>query len=381
MAGVARSILQVLEPPEGGVPRTVMWLAPGLLRRGWDVHVATRPDSSIRAGLEAAGVPVHLLPIAPGSRGGVAALRALRSLDAGGGFDLVHAHSSWAGAAARIALPQAQRIAYSPHCFAFLGGFSRAQRAIAWSTEQALVARTSRFALTGAWEAGVARRMLRGTRGRVRVLPGSPPPLSGAPPDPALRAFAAGEPLAGFVAALRAQKDPLALVRAAASLIAAGRLPGKMAIVGNGPLRDDVARAIERAGIGDRVRLFAFAGESEPYLRALDLVVLPSLWEAYPLVLLEAFACGTPVLATAVGGVAEMLEEGRAGGLVAPGDPRALAEALAAALLDAPRRSAWAQAGSERLAAHHGVERMLDAAEAIYEDMLRTASGRAPDAP
>ena len=358
-----------------------MWLAPGLLRRGWDVHVATRPDSSIRAGLEAAGVAVHLLPIAPGSRGGVPAIRALRALDRRAGFDLVHAHSSWAGAAARLALPAARRIAYSPHCFAFLGGFSRAERAIAWSTEQALVARTGRFALTGAWEADVARRLLRGTGGRVRVLPGSPPPLAGAPPDPALRAFAGGELLTGFVAALRAQKDPLALVRAAAALIAADRLPGKVAIVGNGPLRDEVASAIERAGIGDRVRLFPFAGESEPYLRALDLVVLPSLWEAYPLVLLEAFACGTPVLATAVGGVAEMLEGGRAGGLVAPAEPGALADALAAALHDAQARSAWARAGSERLAAHHGVEHMLDAAEAIYADMLPTRPPRAADAP
>ncbi len=380
MAGAGRSILQVLEPPEGGVPRTVMWLAPGLLRRGWDVQVATRPESSIRAGLEAGGVPVHLLPIAPGARGGVGAIGALRSLDRRGGFDLVHAHSSWAGAAARIALPAAHRIVYSPHCFAFVGGFSRAQRAIAWSTEQALVARTHRFALTGAWEADVARRLLRGTRGRVRLLPGSPPPLAGMPADPALREFAGGAPLAGFVAALRPQKDPLALVRAAASLAAAGRLPGKIAIVGNGPLRDEVARAIEHAGIGDRVRLFAFAGESEPYLRALDLVVLPSLWEAYPLLLLEAFACGTPVLATAVGGVAEMLEDGRAGGLIAPGDPPALAEALVSALLDAEARAAWARAGSERLIAHHGVERMLDAAEALYEDMLRTSRNRAPDA-
>ena len=140
------------------------------------------------------------------------------------------------------------------------------------------------------------------------------------------------------MAALRPQKDPLALVEAAATLIAADRLPGRVAIVGNGPLHDDVEQAIERAGIGDRVRLFAFGGESEPYLRALDLVVLPSLWEAYPLVLLEAFACGTPVLASAVGGVAEMLEGGRAGGLVAPGDRAALAEALAAALHDAPAR-------------------------------------------
>jgi glycosyltransferase involved in cell wall biosynthesis len=213
-----------------------------------------------------------------------------------------------------------------------------------------------------------------------RLLPGSPPPLAGAPPDPALRAFAAGEPLTGFVAALRAQKDPLALVAAAASLIAAGRLPGKVAIVGNGPMKDDVEQAIARAGIGDRVRLFAFAGESEPYLRALDLVVLPSLWEAYPLVLLEAFACGTPVLATAVGGVPEMLEAGRAGGLVAPGDPPALAAALVSALHDAQARAAWARAGSERLAAHHGVEHMLAAAEAIYADMLGAAPPRGADA-
>ncbi len=361
-----------MEPVEGGVPRYVAWLSAALRDRGWPVHVAARRDTRVRDELDAAGVVLHDLELPETGRASATTLRALRALDAREGFAIVHAHSSWAGVAVRTALPRARRrVVYSPHCPAFLSDLSRPVRLASRAVEQALVTRTARIAAVGPWEADAVAAALAGARGRMRTIPAGPPPPAGAAPDPRLTAFADGAPLAGFVAALRPQKDPVALVSAAAELAATGRLDGRVAIVGDGPLAGAVDAAIAAAGLGDRVRRFDFGGDSEQHLRALDLMVLPSRWEAYPLAILEAFACGVPVVATDTGGVRDMLDGGRAGGLVAPGDPGALAAVVGDALADAGRRARWATAGAERLRARHRPEQMIDAAEAVYAELQR----------
>ena len=144
-----------------------------------------------------------------------------------------------------------------------------------------------------------------------------------------------GEPLAGLISVLRPQKDPLLAVRAAARLE-----PGRdrLAIVGNGELAEAVRSEIERLGVGERVRWFPFEGGVGRYLAALDVFVLPSAWEAFPISLLEAMACAVPVVATDVGGVGEAVEDGVTGRLVAPGDEAALAAALAELLGDGDLR-------------------------------------------
>ena len=359
-----------MEPFDGGVPRYVAWLAAGLHDRGWPVHVAARADTRVRDELERAGIVFHALPLSDATRGSTVTLRALRELDARKRFAIVHAHSSFAGAAARTALSRAsRRVVYSPHCPAFLSDLSRPVRLVSRAAEQALVARTARIAAVGTWEADAVSAALRGARARMRVIVAGPPPPAGAAPDARLADFAAGAPLAGFVAALRPQKDPVAVVHAAALLSAVGRLDGRIAIVGDGPLAGAVDDAIADARIGDRVRRFDFGGASEPHLRALDLMILPSRWEASPLAILEAFACGVPVVATDTGGVRDMLDDGRAGGLVAPRDAAALAAVVGDALADPGLRARWATAGSEHLAARHRPAQMLDAAEAIYAEL------------
>jgi glycosyltransferase involved in cell wall biosynthesis len=364
------TVLQVLQPPDGGVAEHVSALVQGLSQRGFEVELATGPDSLIAAPLAAAGVAVHELPLErrPGAHD-LAAARALRGLDASRHYELVHAHSSKAGAVARTGLPGRCRLVYTPHCFAFATpGFRTAQRLAYRAAEQALVPRSAAIVAVCEWEREQGRRSLRGAGRILRTIENGVAPCPAAQPDPELVAFKGDSPLAGAVSVLRPQKDPLLAVKAAAAHVRGGG-PGKLAIVGEGELRGAVVAEIERQGVGEHVRWFPYRGDMGPYLAALDVFVLSSAWEALPLSVLEAMSCGLPVLATDVGGVAEAVSE-ETGRLVAHGDEGAMARALGELLADADLRRRLGDAGRARYQRRFRVERMLDELAGLYRGLL-----------
>jgi glycosyltransferase involved in cell wall biosynthesis/GT2 family glycosyltransferase len=305
------TVLQVLQPPDGGVAEHVLMLCTGLVQRGFEVEAAIPPDSTIGAALAESGTLVHELPLVrrPGAHDLVAA-RTLRTLDARRGYALVHAHSSKAGALARAVLPRRRRLIYTPHCFAFAAvGFGAPRRLLYRAVEQALVPRSGAIVAVCEWERDLGRRRLAGAAGLLRTIENGVPACERAQPDRELLEFKGSQPLAGSICVLRPQKDPLLAVRAAARL----RRPGKLAIVGEGALRDAVVGEIERLGLGERVRWFPYRGRMGPYLAALDVFLLSSAWEALPLSVLEAMSCALPVVSTRVGGVPEAVHEGHSG--------------------------------------------------------------------
>ncbi len=366
-------VLQVLQPQDGGVAAHVLQLATGLRRRGWEIEVATPATSAIAGPLEAAGVPVHDLSLVrePGPSD-FAAVRTLRALDASVGYALVHGHSSKAGALVRTALPDRRRLLYTPHCFAFAARFGGPQQLLYRAIEQAVVPRTGAIVAVCDWERREAERLW-GASGLVRYIEYGVEACGGAEPDPELMDFKGDAPLAGMVSVLRRQKDPLLAVRAMARLAARGRPPGRLAIVGNGPLEGAVRDEIARLGVGDHVRWFPYRGAVGPYLSALDAFVLPSAWEALPLSLLEAMSCGLPVIATAVGGTPEAVEDSVTGRIVPHGDARALAAALWSFLSDSVLRAELGRAGLAAYEARFKAERMIDETESLYRELLGAA--------
>jgi glycosyltransferase involved in cell wall biosynthesis len=368
-----RSLLQVLQPSDGGVAQQVRWLSEGLHERGWQVEVAAPPTCAVLPALEAAGVPVHQLPLArsPGPSD-VQAVRGLRVLARRRGYGVVHAHSSKAGALARIAFGGRRRVVYTPHCFAFAShDFTRAARLGYRAAEQLLLPWAAAIVAVSQWEADLARRSLRGAGSRVVAIPNGVPWPEPAP-DAAeeLVRFAGGAPLALFASKLRAQKDPLALVRAAAALRDRGELPGRVAVVGDGELEEDVRREIAARDLDGEVRWFPFRGASGPYMAAADLFVVPSRWESLPIAALEAMAAGLPVLATRVGGVPELVDDGMTGRLVPPGDEGALAAALSGLLADATARERMGAAARRLVAERFRLETMIERTERLYERVL-----------
>jgi sugar transferase (PEP-CTERM/EpsH1 system associated) len=180
----------------------------------------------------------------------------------------------------------------------------------------------------------------------------------------------------GSVGRVEAVKDHALLVRAFARLLAerpALRARLRLMVVGEGqllPALRDLARSL---GIAD-VAWFPGALENVPeLLRLLDVFVLPSLNEGISNTVLEALASGVPVIATRVGGNPEIVEDGRYGGLFAPGDEAALAGLLAAYVDDAGLRDAHAAAARRAAVERFSLGVMVAQYRALYESLLDRA--------
>jgi glycosyltransferase involved in cell wall biosynthesis len=180
-------------------------------------------------------------------------------------------------------------------------------------------------------------------------------------------------PLWVCAARLEDRKGHAVLLEALAKVQARG-LDFIVVLAGEGSLRADLEARVAAAGLGDRVRFFGQVDAVGPLLLAADACVLPSLWEALPLTLLEALARGRPVVASQVGGVPEVIEDGVNGRLVPAGD----GTALAAVLEDFHRRPDAARhlgrAGADRVRAEFTWPRVVSAFEAVYDEVLGLAS-------
>lgn len=136
---------------------------------------------------------------------------------------------------------------------------------------------------------------------------------------------------------------------AAAALVLRHQSEIGFVVFGEGPLRSELTQRIGALGFTDRFILAGFRDDVEKFLPHLDLVVLPSLTEGLPVILLEAFAAGVPVVATSVGGIPEVVEQGVSGALTPAGQPAALAEQIAAMFAHNVDRRAWGRAGQARV--------------------------------
>lgn len=132
-------------------------------------------------------------------------------------------------------------------------------------------------------------------------------------------------------------------------------LAADLDVVGDGPARQALEGEAARLGVADRVRWHGYVGDRAAYLDALrvaDLFVLPSHAEGVPKVVIEAMAAGLPVVATRVGAVPAVLDQGARGRLVPPGEPGRLADAIAELASDPLARATLRQRGLDYAAAH-----------------------------
>ncbi len=195
-------------------------------------------------------------------------------------------------------------------------------------------------------------------------------------PDASLRkslGLASQGPLVGAVTFLRPEKGMMVLIEAVGSLKRRFSTV-ECVIIGDGGERPALLDRIRELGLEDCVHLVGFREDVPSLLAILDVVVIPSFEEGIPQSLTQALAMERPVVASAVGGVPEVVQDGLSGLLVPPGDPEILAEKIACILHDPIAANRMGKVGRQVIQERYSMEHMLTQTEMVYRRLMQSQS-------
>jgi glycosyltransferase involved in cell wall biosynthesis len=181
----------------------------------------------------------------------------------------------------------------------------------------------------------------------------------------------AGCPVIVVVARLHPEKGHTYLFRAMPAVLAGTGGRARLLVVGEGSFRPEFEREVAELGVAHAVRFLGFRRDVVRLFCLADVVVLPSLAEAFGLVLVEAMALRRPIVATRVGGIPELIEHGQTGWLVEPGSPSALAEGILALLNDRALCERLRESGRARALERFRFETMMQRYEEYYRQLAR----------
>jgi glycosyltransferase involved in cell wall biosynthesis len=184
----------------------------------------------------------------------------------------------------------------------------------------------------------------------------------------------ADDVIVGYVGRMVPVKDLYTLIRAFAQALAL--VPSlRLVLAGGGTDRTEIEILVGELGIAGRVHFLGWISDLAGFYATIDIFALSSLNEGTPVAAIEAMAAARPVVATAVGGVPDVVEAGRTGVLVPARDPRAMAEALAQLASDRARRASMGAEGRDRARTRYSHVRLVDDVERLYLTELRVKRG------
>lgn len=380
-------ILHIIGLAHGGAGQHVLSLTAGCNPRRFESTVAMTHSSPMRPQFEQAGVRV--LPLVLDHYGGLrknaVAFRQLADILKRERFDVVHTHTSVAGALGRIAARRYTRapVVHMLHTFAGHPYRNRLSRIAAGVIERRLDRSTD-------WYIAGSRAMIqRGVSQRIftedkAVLISNGIDLA---PFRIAHATSSGERLrshsaasavtVGFLGRLEQQKGAPYLLHAA-SIVRRQNPRVKFLIAGEGSLRPMLESLAKRLEVDDVVEFVGWKRDVVEFLKQIDILAMPSLWEAFGLSAAEAMALEKPVVASRVEGLPEVIGDGVAGVLVSPTDSGELARAILELAADPDKRHAMGRRGRARVESLFSLERMIERHEEFYD---RVGSGERFAAP
>lgn len=366
-------VLLLLTLSEWGGAQHIVYLLAKHLSDEYDITVACAPGGALIEKLRNESVCVVEIPQLTRLPSPWCDLRALFRLYLWmrrERFDLVHTHSTKAGLLGRLAakLAGVPAVLFTAHGWAFTEGRTWWKRWLLAQVERMTTRLTTKIICVSEHDRELALQFTVAAPQNLVVI------HNGIDPVPFLQASGArvqqelklkGGPVLTFVGRLAPPKDLLTLLKAFERIRG-----GSLILVGDGPLRLQVEQFVRRRSLNDRVALLGARTDIPEILAASDVFVLPSRWEGLPLTIIEAMMAGLPVIATRVGGVSELVEDGVTGFLVPPRDPVALAKAIQKLFDDEELRLKMSQAGRKKALREFTLDRMLAETQRVYEEVL-----------
>ncbi|MDH2414173.1 glycosyltransferase [Nocardioides sp. CER19] len=365
-------VLIVSQPGSAGVAHVVADHLRWAAAAGWRCVVACDPDSRLAALVEAGGAQVAPWRARRSPDGRVAGeITRLREILSGTAPDLLHLHSSKAGLVGRLAARGSRPTIFQPHSWSFQAVTgTRARLAVQW---ELLAQRWTSLTLCVS-EAERLHGLQVGLAGTTVVLPNAVDaqrfhPVSRAAALARRRSlglYPEDRPLAVCVGRVCRQKGQDLLLAAWPQVVQ--RVPGARLVIGGaGDLRWAAALPTPRD-----VCFVGALDDPVAWFQSADVVAVPSRWEGQPLVMLEAMACGVPVVASSIPPHVETLPRS-AGAVVPAQDPTALADALVERLTGSgrARSAAEGRAGRAHVMSRHNPVKIGEELVRLYDDTAR----------
>ena len=291
--------------------------------------------------------------------------------------EIVHTHSSKAGILGRWAAKLSARevkLVHTVHGFAFSPFHGRFSNTVYKTLERLTAPITDLFLFVTDEDRKEAERLgllKRSSWAIVRSIVGVERFRQAASRRKELRekmGIPLSTPVIGGLFPFKPQKDPLGFIEIAN--LVHQRLPQALFLVGgDGVLRREMERLIEELGLREWVRLLGWQERAEEFLPLCDTLLLPSLWEGLPQVLVQAMACNTIPVASSVNGTKELLREGRNGLLFSPRDYREGASKVLQSLEDKTFREIFPEESKKTLEGFNPIE-MVALQERLYQKLL-----------
>ncbi|WP_448621626.1 glycosyltransferase family 4 protein [Geodermatophilus sp. URMC 65] len=381
-------VLQLTGITVGGSAEHLLLLSALLPAERFDVRIALSGGGPLDAEIHGTGLPV--LDYAPshgrgqftqaspdGPRELLRQFLRIRGHIRRNRYDIVHTHTSVAGAMGRVAAWSCRTPVrlHMLHAFASHDAVPQPRRAVFRLVERLLDLATTHYVAGSAAirDAGVRRRILAPEDVTVIHYSSRTRVADATQADRArLRAelgLPADVPLVALVGRIEEQKGVDHLVRAAVPVVA--RVPeAHFVVVGDGTRRPEMERLAAELGVADRVHFTGWRHDLADVARAVDVLALPSRWEAFGIVNLEAMAAAKPVVGFAVEGVPEVVVHGETGLLSPPGATDRLAEDLVRVLTDPELAARLGEAGRRRFTECFTPEPMVRQHVELYERLL-----------
>lgn len=366
MTSPIRVLLMIDDASVGGGQQHILALAERLDRQTFEVSVACEGKGYLVDELQKRAIPVYPLTMSnrPAPRPLIQCIRLIHRLRP----TIVHTHGGTAGFHGRIAsfFAPSIRLVHTYHGIHYLHDRQGIQSWIYRLVDRLLKKWTDRLVCVSQsdYTLGVQHNVL--DPQKTEVI------RNGIDVDRFVRTAKASSDKAGYprvvgtIGRLHMEKGHSYLVKAAAQVLKV--CPSILfEITGEGELRGDLENEIRSLGLEDHVKLLGERTDVESLFERMDVFVLPSFWEGLPLVLLEAMAAGVPIVATAVGGILEVVTHDREALLVPPRHEQQLAQEILRVLSDRELAARLTRNALQKVRNQFSVDKMVKATENMYK--------------